>query len=490
MSKQVTGRGTSTHSADQSPTGEPYTEESRGTSIGVKLIYVLITGFLSLIPLIGVQGVLELRDRYAAGVVRKLETNLGGQQKLLGPVVVVPTRWADEETFQYKTDQNGNPIPRPDPSPYYFIPNDLNMSADIKTDRHTDSLYAAIGYAANIDFMATYDFKHSVEGEYQFAYASPVNFEWNDAYAILFMANTSSTKVRPQLIIGGDTIALSPGIPQFSKLTKPALTGQNRNAPLGYSAPIGRFINFDSQTTLETTISFEGATRLTIAPIGKTTELKVASDGAPDTINPFNGDAIKYESAEDGPLGKTWSTAGPFREGNAATFSSDLASPLLAKQNFVAFFDAKNIRPYADIKQALRYGFFLLGFSFLTFFVFDALSQRYLHAAQYFLLGLIQTVFYAVLLAVSEFTGFEFGFLVAAVPTVVVTGIAVASILRSFPLGILSIIIFGAFYSVQYILMDMAQYSLLVAAGAAFIAIAATLLATSRLDWGRFKKTA
>ena len=49
--------------------------------------------------------------------------------------------------------------------------------------------------------------------------------------------------------------------------------------------------------------------------------------------------------------------------------------------------------PYQTVTRALKYAVMFVGLVFLTFFVFEALSGRRLHPAQYVLIGLAQMVF-------------------------------------------------------------------------------------------------
>ena len=451
---------------------------AKSTSIGQKLIYVLITGLLSLIPLGLVGGVLSLRDHYATTTINRLELEHGGRQVMSGPFIVVPRSYAPGS--EYIESPDGERKLRPEPAPLALIPETLAVNGAFETREVRESLYKAISYDARIALVS--EFENLGAGPDAEIDENIVR-DWDNAYAVVLLSSTASTRVRPELKIGARTAPLSPGMPaSFASYFQ-------QNGP-GYSAPLRGFLDESSRLTLETEISFSGATSFSLTPIGKSVEAAFEFTKPPSDVKVFSGEPDpEYAPTGARPLSGRWIGTGPYRGGPLVGFLSELRSSLLAKQNFEITYDAGNIRPYKDIRRALQYGFFLMGFSFLTLFVFDALHKRYIHSAQYFLLGLIQSVFYAILLAVAEFVGFDRGFQIAAAPTVLVTALSLAVILRSPGAGILGAIIFAAFYAVQYILMDMAQYSLLVAAGAAFVAIAATLLATSRLEWGRFQKT-
>jgi len=468
---------------------------NNSTSIGTKLVFVCITAVISLLPLLLVSGALEMRDRYASGIIKTLENKHGGQQRVTGPVIIVPTKWTNNET----SDSVGKDQPARTVSPptLVFTPQTLSVKSSLATTLYRESVYGVIGYDAGLDVQANFNTLTMEPVRLGNLTPDDISISWGEARVVYYVSDSAALGFQPDITINGnkitfspDSLLLTPTQENTSYPLKNAISGRNLQ---GFSSNIGKLINHNEPNIIKTNLSLNGATNFTITPLGRQTNIAFLSNIAPKMItgipgqNNKNGNSVFTPKAGE-QYTNNWSLAGPYSPSTYSRFLKDVNSPLLKRQDLKVSFGANNIRPYKDIHRALRYGFFLMGFSFLTFFVFDAVSKRYLHSAQYFLLGLIQTIFYTLLLGISEFTGFDRGFLIAAIPTIAVTGIAIASILRSAVLGILAVILFAAFYAVQYILMDMAQYSLLVAAGAAFLAISASLIATSRLEWGRFSK--
>jgi inner membrane protein len=442
------------------------------SSLGAKLVYVVITGLVSLIPLSTVSLTLRMRDNYATRIITQLEQDFGGPQRVFGPFVMVPTRSTIERTT---SEQNGQfvTIQPPETPPVYFAPDDARFEVGMTTTRREKSLYGAIAFEANVDVRA--DFGALMET------APPLEkaeYLWNEAQLVLFLSNTGSSKYRPELTIGAQSLPLYVGAAPLRDLF-------DRGGNNAYSTVIGRNIDPRQAFTAATRIAFNGAARFSVAPSGRSTELSFRSDRAPSAVQNFSADISAPGPATSGEFSENWKTAGPYRTGVFEQFFRDANSELLQKQDFSTSFDAGNIRPYQEIMRAVNYGMFLMGFAFLTFFLLEAGGRRPLHVGQYFLLGLIQTLFYALLMAVAEFTGFSRGYMICAAATVIITGLSVGATLGSFLRGIVALLVFAAFYAVQYILMDMAQYSLLVASAAAFLAVGITLVVTARADWSR-----
>ena len=98
-------------------------------------------------------------------------------------------------------------------------------------------------------------------------------------------------------------------------------------------------------------------------------------------------------------------------------------------------------------------------------------------------MGLAQTVFYLLLLGVSEHLGFTFGFALAATATVMLLSLYAGAVFRSRSSMVQAFAAFTTLYALIYVLMRMEDYALLVGALASFMAIAATMWMTRNLDW-------
>ena len=466
---------------------KPANPPEKSITLGGKLVRVIIVAALSFVPLMIVGTVLGLRADYAQNTVFQLEQSVGGRQAVFDPIIIVPTSWA-EGADQIEVVENGRRVlrVRQKPEAMIFVPETAKVGVGLETTLAEASVYSAIAYEAGLSFDATFDFTNHPP------LAKDQVFEWDAATLIVYLGNTRSVRVRPELMIGEERLPLYASLGLGTILTPnmgsarsnfPIATAEGRN---GFSAQIGELIDPNQPLSVSSELQFGGATKLRVAPIGRDTQLSLIADGVPTALNDFRAGSIENFQADEEV---TTGSVGPYSTLPQSLFQRDLSDRLLAQQQWEITYDSEDARPYEDLFRALRYGFFLLGFSFLTLFIFDASSSRALHPGQYFLLGLIQSVFYAFLLAVAEFTGFGLGFIIAAVPTVLITGYTIAQVFRSFIRGVVGVVVFGAFYAVQYFLMDKAEYSLLVATAAAFGAIGVSLLVTARLDWDKFEGT-
>jgi inner membrane protein len=124
-----------------------------------------------------------------------------------------------------------------------------------------------------------------------------------------------------------------------------------------------------------------------------------------------------------------------------------------------------------------------IGIVFLATLVFEAVSGKKAHAAQYVLVGLAQCVFYLLLLSITEIIGFTQAFLIAAAATVLLLAYYAGASFRSAAVGFKALLGLSALYGAMYVLMTLEDFALLAGSVTAFAVIAATMIATRRIDW-------
>src|SRR6202012_1503068 len=106
-------------------------------------------------------------------------------------------------------------------------------------------------------------------------------------------------------------------------------------------------------------------------------------------------------------------------------------------------------------------------------------------AVQYALVGAAQALFYLLLLSFSEHIGFPNAYIVASLATLRLTTLYAVSALRNkFRAGVLGIILL-MLYALLYIILNAEDYALVIGSSLLFVALAATMFVTRRIDWDR-----
>jgi inner membrane protein involved in colicin E2 resistance len=138
---------------------------------------------------------------------------------------------------------------------------------------------------------------------------------------------------------------------------------------------------------------------------------------------------------------------------------------------------------YRSIHRSLHFITLFLGLVFLTYFLFEVLTGKSVHPAQYVLVGIAQTIFYLLLLSLAEHLGFDLSFLIAGTCTVALLSLNTDWIFRSRTLALRALAVFTLLYAFIYVLLRVEAYALLVGATASFAAVAAAMYITRNIDW-------
>lgn len=137
---------------------------------------------------------------------------------------------------------------------------------------------------------------------------------------------------------------------------------------------------------------------------------------------------------------------------------------------------------YQRSTRAVKYGGLFIALSFLTLFLVEALQRRAIHPIQYGLMGLALSVFYLLLLALSEHIGFLGAYVSASAALCLLMGLYLAGALRSARSGAAAAGIFAGTYALLYLLVTSENYALLAGSITLFTLLATVMLLTRKLD--------
>jgi inner membrane protein len=234
----------------------------------------------------------------------------------------------------------------------------------------------------------------------------------------------------------------------------------------------------DATFRVNATLRFSGAQRLAVLAYGKTSHLTVEGDWPSPS---FDGAflPIKRTVSAQGFTGE-WLV--PFiARGVRAEGTNVAVGNLDSSALGVSFIEVAD--PYQSVNRSLKYMPLFLGLVFLSYFIFEVTARKRVHPAQYILVGLAQLIFYLLLLSLAERIGFDWGFLVAGGATVLLFSITAKWIFGSLAQGLRALAVFSLLYVFIYLLLRLEDNALLVGAVASFLAVAAVMYFTRKIDW-------
>lgn len=430
-------------------------------SFGLKLILVCMLALLMAVPAGFVWMVIYSRANDAQAAINEVAALRGGPQDLMGPAITVPfdreVVVAVNNVNQVQT-QLGRMV---------LYPETGSANARLATEVRKRGLHDVPTYRADVDFTAMFNPQRIAREA-----PSGARLHWEDARIYLGMGDLRGAK-DARLLIGGQALEMAPvESAAADTFYRPSLRPGLLGASLGWTAePIGAF-----SATAKLNVS--GAERVAFAAFARDTTINLAGDWASPS---FDGGALP-DQRQVTKQGFTASWRIPFLARGAPGAGVDLSFDTLAASSPGVSLLAEG-NPYQSVERALKYAPMFIGLVFLTYFLFEATSGIRAHPAQYVLVGLAQSVFYMLLLSISEVAGFNIGFLIAAVATVSALSTYAGSVFASRMAMVKAFVVFSALYGLIYVLMRMEDYALLVGSIASFAAIAGTMWMTRNLDW-------
>lgn len=453
----------------------PATPRPRSADWGGKALLVCALAVLMTIPGMFVWALIKDRSDRSEGVVQEVSQLQGGSQQVLGPLLVVP--WSVTPTV------NGGEVV----TGWYVVSPDTG-SADVKVKTGTlrRGIFDVPIYKATADISATFSKLKPVQG-----LPTGAALDWSRAQIVLGFSDLrgAQTDVVATLTTpaGNTRLEFTPASDvRLGQAVTPA-ESDRRGAPYEsagdyglVSTPAAPLLTAIDGGTLRTTLTFSGAQRLSVAPFAKSTTVAINGDWpAPK----FDGGFLptKRDTTAD-KFSASWAV--PFIARGLPDRGSTNALSLseLGKRDLGVSFVRTN-NPYQNVMRALKYAVMFVGLVFLTFFVFEALSGSRLHPAQYVLIGLAQMVFYLLLLSLSEYVGFDIGFAIAAVATVLLIGLYAGAAFKAMRYRIQALVIFSTVYGLIYLLMRLEDFALLAGSIAAFVGLTAGMWLTRNIEW-------
>lgn len=419
-------------------------------SLAVKLLSI---GFLVLILLIPNALIQEqIRDRQLRQDAVKNEVSLswGGSQGIQGPVLTVPySSWSEVEGGK-RTETRRIA---------YFLPQALKVEGDMKHQIRKRSIFDVVLYQAGI--VLSGDFQ---QPDFQALNIDEANVHWGEARLVVGIQGMTGIKESVMVDWDGEQRRMEPG----TGITELLQTGVSTAISI---APGGKGYQFSIP------IKLNGSEYLSFEPVGKSTTVNIKSDwqspsfeGAflPDQrdIN-ATGFTAQWQVLDlNRPYPQQW------KEDVVNFGSSNIAVRLI-----------KPVDEYLKNTRSAKYAVLVIGLTFLLYFFFEVLQRLFIHPFQYFLVGLALTVFYLLLLSLSEHVGFNIAYLISTVATITLICGYSSTVLgiRRLVWQMLGMLI--AIYGFIFILLQLEDFALLAGSIGVFVALAAVMYSSRKVDW-------
>lgn len=445
-------------------------------SLGLKLLLVCLLVLAMGVPLLIVNGLVADRQARANQVTNELGAANGGPQVVGGPMLLVPyTRAVDVTNTEGRVEhrvERGNTV---------IFAKTGSANATLAVEERHRGIYRAADYTATVNFDAAFDPADAMS-----SVDPATHLDWSSARIVLFVRDSRSVRDSAQLrFADGSTATLEP-LSDLRPVTSASGPDPGRpyadpgvSALQAFAAPAP--ITGPSAFSVSTRLTVGGAQRFAVAAFAQDTSVAISGDRDDVSAGGYFQPNAPLQPA-NGRFEATWRipyvARGIEKAADLAAFDLGQSAQ---RDMAVSFVSSDDI--YRGVARAVGYGIMFIGIVFLATLIFEAVSGRKAHPAQYILVGLAQCVFYLLLLSMTEIIGFTTSFVIAAAATVGLLGYYAGESFKSAAVGLRATMGLAVLYAAMYVLMTLEDFALLAGSVVAFVVIAATMIATRRIDW-------
>ncbi len=414
---------------------------------GIALLVLILQ-----IPIMMVHGLRNERAQRRDDAVAEIGRTWGGPQTLVGPVLAVP--------FTFRPSGQAA---APRVAWAYFLPETLDVKGSLATERRSRGIYTAVVYTGSLTLSGRF-----APPDWTSLGVEPVEIRWTEARIILAVGDAKGIREAPAWTWCGRRISWTAGSGWGSfRAGLHAAVPVDAPAPMAFSIPL----------------TLAGSHRFSVVPAGAHTTVALTSpwpdpgfEGAvfpvTRTVNAGGFNACWVVNSLGRNLAQQWAegTYEPYPGAN------DIAATALGV-NLAPAVDA-----YRTLDRALKHSLLFLALVFTAFFTFEMTGTSRLKMLHYLLVGASLCLFYLGLLALSEFVGFAWAYLLsAASSTLLIAGYS-ASVLGSWRRAGVAAGATGGVYGYLYFVLQMQDYALLAGTLALFAALAAIMVVTRRWE--------
>lgn len=432
---------------------------------------MLMIGFLIiilLIPLSFIESLIRERSLRKETALNEINQQWGNELLIYGPILEIPYKTFTEKTVTDKITKNVYTETIEKIEYAYFFPEDLKINSSINPEEKKRGIYSTAVYNSNLKINGNFnnpDFSNlEIDVEHVI---------WDKAKLIIQSSNVKG-------VYGADVSFLNKIYPITAKYDKSKV-----NNPIELSLHTLETKHLDkidtnnhSKMPFNIDLKIKGSEQIRFIPVGKTTEAEITSNWK--TANfigeflPYNNDKIN-ENGFDAKW-KILELNRPFSQeyNNSIPDLTEFASGV----NFMIPVDE-----YQKSERSAKYGFLVISLTFLIFFLIQTLSKIHIHPFQYLMIGLALTMFYTLLISISEHSNFLKAYLIAGISVIVLITLYSKSILKTFKFPMFIGLSLTALYTFIYVIIQLENYALLVGSIGLFLILSLVMYVSRKIDW-------
>ncbi|RQP24387.1 cell envelope integrity protein CreD [Piscinibacter terrae] len=432
----------------------------------------------------------ERQGRFREAVA-SVEQSLAGRQAVLGPALI--TSCTEEWTTEVQEGKVRKTVPEKREFTLISAPRQLSVKASAAMEPRYRGLFKVNTYAAHASLTGQWSSLNALRPQREHT-----GSKLNCAAPTVLVAVSDARGIRQaQVKVNGDALSVVSGT-------------QHPSYPRGFHADMARApADLDAPLTVDVMLDLAGTAQLSVAPVADDTQMSLSSDWPHPS---FGGSFLPAtRQVRDNGFEASWRLSSlattavadflhgvplcassgndsadddaPYsRAAAAAVAARDGKQPAGCTETFsVAFIDPVN--PYSLSDRAIKYGLLFIGLTFLAVGMVEVMRRLRVHPIQYLLVGSAISIFFLLLLSLSEHLSFDVSYAVAASACVLLLSFYGRYLLDGWRQGLAFGAGIGLLYGALYALLQMEQTALVIGSVLLFAVLAGVMVLTRRVDW-------
>lgn len=413
-------------------------------SLTIKLGVLAFLGVVLLVPLQMIKMVIIERQSNAEKVKHEIGSQWAAAQSVSGPVLNIPVR-----TIPVEKDEKPRIII------WHIMPETLNITGNLSPEKRYRGIYQSVVYTSVLSLSGEFVIPEQPEEK---------NYQvlLNQAYLTIGISDNRGLKRDVHMKTNAGELQAEPGVKDQDIFQ----SGITFACPLTVS---------DKKIEYTLALNLSGSEGLYFTPVGKTTKAHLQSGWKSPSFNGsflpasrsvgengFNADWLVTHLNRNFPQswkGNSFNTKDTF-------FGLDLYLP---------------VDHYQKSWRSARYGILFIALTFLVLIFLEITRKEPIHIFHYFLVSLGLLLFFSVLNALSEQTGFNLAYLISSVATILLITLFTGAIFKNRKT---SLVVFGMLvmlYLFIFILLTLNDYAYLAGNIGLFVLLAVVMRLAARM---------
>ncbi|MBN4052176.1 cell envelope integrity protein CreD [Sphingobacteriaceae bacterium AH-315-L07] len=370
-------------------------------SVTFKIVSISILILLMLIPTSMIEDLIWGRKYRQQDAIEEISGKWGNEQTITGPILTIPYN-----TY-YKNDEDEIVTVK---KFAHFLPQELLINGTVAPHVRYRGIYEAVLYATELNIAGNFkapDFDTwKIRNE---------DVLWDEVSVSVGITDMRGINEEITLHWNDDTYSFGPGVPVFDVIGAGVSVAMNFNDTTHQK---GRHqFDFD--------ISLNGSQQLNFVPLGAETNVNLTSEWKHPS---FNGQFLPDErNIDENGFEASWKVlqlnrnypqqwiGGAFKPGNSL-FGVELML---------------GVNQYQKNTRTAKYAVMIISLTFFLFFFMEIMNKKRIHPIQYLLVGFALSIFYSLLLAISEHGSFGLAYIVSSIAVILLIAMYVQGVLRS-----------------------------------------------------------